>query len=96
MLMMDDAVKVGGCDPKRFGYDKDGNRITDKQWLEDFKKSGGFTVYEQNYAFIRRQMNTDPHESEERSIGTQTLKVALNGINKCIDYVVDGVKMKGW
>lgn len=104
MLMMDDAVKVGGCDAKDFpssdDVDTETGEITKtaQEKLQEFKANGGFTVYEQEYCFLRRQMNTDPHENEERSIGTQMLKVALNGVNKVLMYAERGGKssIRGW
>jgi hypothetical protein len=57
MLMMDSAVKTGSQEAKDF----DEYTITTP---EEFKKFH-FNTYDQDFAFIRRQLNTDPHETED-------------------------------
>lgn len=101
MLKMDDAIKVGACGSKSFEFEDsvdDDGKVT-KTALEKFEefKTTGFVVYKQKFCFLRRQMNTDPHEDEERNIGTQMLKVALNGVNKALMYIdAHGNSIRGW
>jgi hypothetical protein len=38
--------------------------------MNDPSKLEDFDVYEQDYKFIRRQLNTDPHEKEFTTMGT--------------------------
>lgn len=101
MLKMDDAIKVGACGSKSFEFedsvDNDGKVTkTAQEKFEEFK-TNGFVVYKQKFCFLRRQMNTDPHEDEERNIGTQMLKVALNGVNKALMYIdAHGNSVRGW
>ena len=88
MLMMHSAVKTGSqeaskCTPDMF---KDGN---------EFKKFK-FNTYKQDFAFIRRQLNTDPRERDTVAMGTQMTKIALTNLNKWASYVTpDGRTIRG-
>jgi len=69
MLMMHSGVKTGSeeasmCYPGMFDS-------------EESFKNFHFHTYEQDYAFIRRQLNTEPHEKDTTTMGTQMTKVAL-------------------
>lgn len=88
MLMMHSAVKTGSqeaqeCNPDVFKTD------------EEFK-SFRFKTYKQRYAFIRRQLNTDPHKTEETSMATQMTKVALANLRANHLYITpDGRPIRG-
>jgi len=62
MLMMTSAVKVGSCGAVRLA----GNDITQP-----------FHKYEQSFGYLRRQLNTDPEEGDEITMGTQMIKICL-------------------
>lgn len=90
MLMMDDGVKVGGCGAQSMSRsDFEGEDGIQK--FKDFK----FNIYSQKFQFIRRQMNTDPHEDRTRSMGTQVAKIALAGIISSVKYVTKDGTMRG-
>jgi hypothetical protein len=88
MLMMHSAVKTGSqeasqCTPEMF---EDG---------ESFKKFK-FKTYEQDFAFIRRQLNTDPRERDTVAMGTQMTKIALTNLKKWRSYTrPDGSPVRG-
>lgn len=65
MLMMTSAVKVGSCGAVEFN----GNEIT-----------APFNKYEQSFGYLRRQLNTDPEEGEEITMGTQMIKICLQNL----------------
>ena len=88
MLMMHSAVKTGSqgavkCTPDMF---KTG---------EEFKNFK-FNTYNQDFAFIRRQLNTDPHERSTVAMGTQMTKIALSNLKKNrLYYKSDGTTIRG-
>ena len=88
MLMMHSAVKTGSqeaaeCTPDMFDS------------AESFKNFK-FNTYEQDFAFIRRQLNTDPRERETIAMGTQMTKIALTNLNKNRKYIgADGKPIRG-
>lgn len=65
MLFMTSAVKVGSQGPVSF----DGTKI-DKP----------FNKYVQSYAYLRRQLNTDPEEGDKIVMGTQMVKIGLQNL----------------
>jgi hypothetical protein len=65
MLLMTSAVKVGSQGAVEF----DGNSI-----------SQPFNKYTQSYAYLRRQLNTDPEEGDKIPMGTQMVKIGLQNL----------------
>lgn len=65
MLMMTSAVKVGSCGAVSY----DGNWIAEP-----------FNKYEQSFGYLRRQLNTDPEEGDEITMGTQMIKICLQNL----------------
>lgn len=65
MMFMESAVKVGSQAPVSY----DGNSI-----------SKPFNKYTQKFAFIRRQLNTDPEEGSLIHIGSQMVKIGLQNL----------------
>lgn len=65
MLMLTSAVKVGSCGAVKFN----GDEIV-----------GNFNKYEQDFGYLRRQLNTDPEEGEEITMGTQMIKICLQNL----------------
>lgn len=65
MLLMTSAVKVGSVGAVSY----DGTKISEP-----------FNTYEQNFEFVRRQLNTDPEESPYITFGTQAIKIGLQNL----------------
>ena len=65
MLMMTSAVKVGSCGAVKFN----GEEI-----------DAPFNTYEQSFGYLRRQLNTDPEEGREMTMGTQMIKICLQNL----------------
>jgi hypothetical protein len=81
MLLMTSAVKVGSQGAVEF----DGNSI-----------SKPFNKYKQSYAYLRRQLNTDPKEKDTNAIGTQMMKIGLANLNVERTYTnLDGTEISG-
>ena len=74
MLLMDSAVKVGSQGAVEY---KDGV----------IKEP--FNVYEQDFTFLRRQLNTDPEEGEFANLGTQMIKIVLQNLRLFRDNYID-------
>lgn len=74
MLLMDSAVKVGSQGAVEY---KDG-AINEP-----------FNVYEQDFTFLRRQLNTDPEEGEFANLGTQMIKIVLQNLRLFRDNYID-------
>ena len=70
MVMMDSAVKVGS--QGAIGYDELGTKA--------------FNKYVQNFKYIRKQLNTDPNDKENMSVGTQALKICLANLRLDGEY----------
>lgn len=62
MLLMTSAVKLGSQGAVKF----DGTSINEP-----------FNTYTQSYGFLRRQLNTDPEEGADSTLGTQMVKICL-------------------
>lgn len=81
MLLMDSAVKIGS----QGAIDFNGNSFDEP-----------FNVYQQPYALLRMQLNTDPEEGDKISFGTQALKKVLSnlrlGRNYTVSYSVGNLK----
>lgn len=73
MLMMHSAVKNGSEEPAKC----DPDTFTTKEQFEKFH----FHTYSQDYSFIRRQLNTDVHETDDSAVGTQMTKVVLSTLD---------------
>jgi hypothetical protein len=103
VLCMKGAVKAGGqgsqnLDWANYRVDDDENNPENyingvvengklkKSFITDFH----FNRYEQKYAYLRKQFNTDPKESEELKMGTQMTKVALSAIMPGREYEIKG------
>lgn len=81
MLLMTSAVKVGSQGAVSF----DGETI-----------SKPFNKYEQDYSYLRRQLNTDPEDKDENHIGTQMMKIGLSNLVRNRTYIdLDGKEITG-
>jgi hypothetical protein len=81
MLLMTSAVKVGSQGAVSF----DG-----KQFDKPFNK------YTQSYAYLRRQLNTDPEDKDKSPIGTQMIKIGLANLISNRQYTdIDGNTISG-
>lgn len=65
MLLMTSAIKVGSQGAVSYN----GESINES-----------FNKYEQDYSYLRRQMNTDPEEGDTSSLGTQMIKIVLQNL----------------
>ena len=63
----------------------------------DFKEhTEPFNTYEQEFKYLRKQFNTDPHGDETIKMGTQMTKVAMAGLMPGREYlIVEGVDENG-
>jgi hypothetical protein len=76
MLCFESAVKFGSEGKQDFP--------TSAEQLKNFH----FNVVEEDFKYLRKQLNTDPKESELMSIGSQTKKIALTILDPYkTDYV---------
>lgn len=84
MLLINSAVKVGS---------QGSMNIT----ASDFKEhTEPFNTYEQEFKYLRKQFNTDPHGDETIKMGTQMTKVAMAGLMPGREYlIVEGVDENG-
>jgi len=87
MLKMDSAVKTGSqdaveCNPADLESD---------EAFDNFQ----LKPYEQQFKFLRRQLNTDPHEHNEATVGTQMTKIALSNLNHSSMYYYKGKNISG-
>ena len=110
MLTFESAVKVGGrkkytpyLDPYNNQFNlKDLNKpstsiVNGETVLEGLDTDNSkLATYVQDLRNLRLQMNTDPHEHMDRSLGTQFAKVALSNLIKTRPYGLNkGVKYTG-
>ena len=95
MIAFNSAMKVGNSQSITF-YDANGN-VFNKDELENksYDKVGPkaangkmklLPVYTQDMRSLRLQLNTDPHEDEDRSLGTQAVKIGFSNIREDRDY----------
>lgn len=87
MLKMDSAVKTGSqdaveCNPADLEFD---------EAFDNFQ----LKPYEQQFKFLRRQLNTDPHEHNEATVGTQMTKIALSNLNHSSMYYYKSKNISG-
>lgn len=78
VLLMTSAVKVGSQGAIEFKQDDLNEDGTVKQFNGFMGKP--FNTYIQDFASLRRQLNTDPEEKDKSSLGTQLLKIALQNL----------------
>lgn len=76
MLLMTSAIKIGSQGAVKYN----GNSIDDK-----------FNTYEQDYSYLRRQLNTDPEEGSTSSLGTQMVKIVLQNLRTERDNYINSV-----
>jgi peptidyl-tRNA hydrolase len=87
MVKFDTATKVGNV--IRSQYLHEDNSIN-----KDFEKQGVKTT--QLYKNLRRQVITDPHDAEERMVGTQVKKIITQNLHLSdAVYDLDGTKVTG-
>lgn len=85
MVKFDSAVKSGASQGTTFyNLYKDG-----------INSLANVPVYKQEIKFLRRQLNTDPHEIHDGMLGTQAVKIGVHGINSDVTYKVGKDHIKG-
>lgn len=76
MLLMTSAIKIGSQGAVKY----DGNDIAQN-----------FNKYEQDYSYLRRQLNTDPEEGDKMALGTQMVKIVLQSLRLHRNNYIDAV-----
>lgn len=79
MVLFNSAVKVGSQAPSEF------NPNTLEQLV----------TYKQEYRYLRDQLNTDPHISEQQAAGTQMIKITMSNLNMDKQYGYGSNKRSG-
>lgn len=89
MLLVDSAVKVGSQGSRNINWDSYRQSEDENDPVnhvgEDinaplkpiFEDSFEFITYDQKFAYLRKQLNTDPTEDVSMNIGTQMTKIAM-------------------
>ena len=108
VLAVNSAVKVGSQGSKDvkwsdFREDNDptneNNFIGDigqQNWKPVFEESFNFNTYEQDFKYLRKQLNTDPTEEQLMRMGTQMQKVVFSNLIQGKTYIgQDGSKITG-
>lgn len=80
MCMIKSAVKVGSQGAQKIDWNNykqtDDNSDTRPEFATSFK----FNTYEQEFKYLRKQLNTDPTEEKYMNMGTQMTKVAFSNL----------------
>lgn len=80
MCMIKSAVKVGSQGAQKIDWNNykqtDDNSDTRPEFATSFK----FNTYEQEFKYLRKQLNTDPIEEKYMNMGTQMTKVAFSNL----------------
>lgn len=78
MVMIQSAVKIGSQGAKDINWDKYSKKAGDG--LPEFRSSFKFNKYEQEFRYLRKQLNTDPTEDWKMNFGTQMTKIAFSNM----------------
>lgn len=84
MVKFNSAVKAGNAEMFDLYENKEHTKLNDLN---------GITTYSQKFKYIRKQLITDPHNTDDSSFGTQVIKAALSNIIK--DRVYDDINIDG-
>lgn len=109
VLAVNSAVKLGskGSKPVNwsdFRVDNDPTNednfvngdVGSQNWKPVFEDSFSFDTYEQDFSYLRKQLNTDPTEEALMRMGTQMQKVAFSNMIPGKTYIgIDGNKRTG-
>ena len=100
MLVFESAVKVGLGNTIKMYKDEQNTQLN----IEDLNKPsyvktgkvGDLPTLVQDIKHLRLQLNTDPHEHMDRSMGTQAVKMFLSNLRDDLTYGLNkGKKIKG-
>lgn len=95
MLLMNSAVKVGSMGSQAVDWSKY-NDGSEGDTRPVFKDVFNFNTYELDFAYLRKQLNTDPNEKEMMRMGTQAQKIIFSNLYDARDYVQrNGDRVKG-
>ena len=89
------------CEAKFTTAVKTGNRMSTEYFKNPDEKGqsvadlSNIPVFQQSFRFLRRQVNTDPHEVQKVLLGTQSKKVTLFNINNNDIYDLNGKPTTG-
>lgn len=88
MVKFESAVKVGNITNQSFYTD------TERTQTLDFTKED-LQVSHQELINLRRQLNTDPHDTVRRNAGTQFRKISLSNVRKDNKYTLPSGEVTG-
>lgn len=109
VLAINSAVKLGSegskpvnwsdfredNDPSNENNFKDGD-VANQNWKPLFEEAFNFNTYEQDFQYLRKQLNTDPTEEYLMRVGTQMQKVAFSNMISGKTYkTLDGNVVRG-
>lgn len=88
MLMIQSAVKVGSQGAKKIDFDKYAKSDWDFGLYQNdmdgtgpaFGTASGFNTYQQDFKYLRKQLNTDPTDEKYMNMGTQMTKIAFSSL----------------
>lgn len=84
MITFESAVKVGGRQKFQTYKDTANEEFNEEELSKPsyskFSTEGNLPVYKQDISNLRLQLNTEPHEHQDRSFGTQAIKICLGNL----------------
>ena len=84
MIVFESSVKVGLGNAVKVYDDAENTKLNleelNKPSFTKYGKKGNLPTLKQDIKNLRLQLNTDPHEHEERAMGTQAVKMFLSNI----------------
>lgn len=100
MLVFESAVKVGLGNTFKMYKDEQNTQLNiealNKPSYAKTGKVGDLPTLVQDIKHLRLQLNTDPHEHMDRSMGTQAVKMFLSNLRDDLTYGLNkGKKVKG-
>ena len=95
MLMINSAVKLGSQGSKELNFDNYKQKESDNK--PEFGENFNFDTYQQDFRFLRKQLNTDPKEKELMNMGTQMTKIVMANLFEGKQYTMQtGEKVYGY
>ena len=85
MVKFNSAVKAGSSEIFDMYDDIDHKNVSDL--------TNKTVIYKQNFSDIRKQLITDPHNTDDNSFGTQVIKAAMSNVIK--DRIYDDIDIDG-
>jgi hypothetical protein len=94
MVKFESAVKVGKRRRINLLENTEGGKldITKPTKITDLSNA---STYKQNFEYLRHQVVTDPHDTEDTLFGSQVKKVPQGNVLQDADYTINGESVKG-